>query len=102
VRIVFKILVESKILKHERLKPSKFITNNNLRNEYLNNMKRNQPSPTCREDLTIAIAIALPREYDPVALAFDQFWNEEHRGYGKVESDHNPYTTDRIGGHDVV
>jgi len=44
----------------------------------------------------------LPREFDAVALVFDQFWDESGDRYGKANGDPNFYITGRIGKHNVV
>ncbi|KAK2016325.1 hypothetical protein LZ32DRAFT_645162 [Colletotrichum eremochloae] len=60
------------------------------------------PSPL-PEDFRIAIICALPLEYDAVALAFDEFWNETGVQQQKnAPGDYNRYKTGRIGSHSVV
>ncbi|WYZ40895.1 hypothetical protein EsH8_IV_001236 [Colletotrichum jinshuiense] len=60
------------------------------------------PRPQSREDFEIAVVCALPLEYDAVALAFDEFWDEDGDQLGKAARDPNTYTTGRIGSHNVV
>ncbi|KAL0939736.1 phosphorylase superfamily protein [Colletotrichum truncatum] len=58
--------------------------------------------PTSRDGFEIAVVCALPLEYDAVALAFDEFWDEEDDKYGRAQGDTNTYTTGRIGHYNVV
>ncbi|OHW91700.1 kinesin light chain [Colletotrichum incanum] len=52
-----------------------------------------------REDFQIAVMCALPLEYDAVAFAFDEIWDDD---MGNAPGDNNAYTTGRIGSHNVV
>ncbi|CAG7562669.1 unnamed protein product [Fusarium equiseti] len=58
--------------------------------------------PAERKHFRVAIVCALPREFDAVALVFDQFWDESGDRYGKANGDPNFYITGRIGKHNVV
>ncbi|KAJ4114784.1 hypothetical protein NW768_011338 [Fusarium equiseti] len=58
--------------------------------------------PAERKHFRVAIICALPREFNAVALLFDQFWDESGDRYGKANEDPNYYITGRIGEHNVV
>ncbi|KAH7182440.1 nucleoside phosphorylase domain-containing protein [Fusarium flagelliforme] len=64
-------------------------------------METVQP-PAERKHFRVAIICALPREFNAVALLFDQFWDENGDRYGKADKDLNYYITGRIGEHNVV
>ncbi|GKT49200.1 5'-methylthioadenosine/S-adenosylhomocysteine nucleosidase [Colletotrichum spaethianum] len=55
-----------------------------------------------REDFQIAVICALPLEYDAVAFAFDEIWEDDKGQPGSAQGDGNVYTTGRIGRHNVV
>ncbi|EGX44196.1 hypothetical protein AOL_s00210g68 [Orbilia oligospora ATCC 24927] len=60
------------------------------------------PRPLKRSDFEIAIFCALRREFDAVALIFDEFWDEDDEPFGKAPRDQNTYTTGRIGRFNAV
>ncbi|KAK1983101.1 hypothetical protein LZ30DRAFT_624045 [Colletotrichum cereale] len=55
-----------------------------------------------REDFQIAVICALPLEYDAVAFAFDEIWEEDGDRTANAPGDSTPYTTGRMGSHNVV
>ncbi|KAH7124739.1 nucleoside phosphorylase domain-containing protein, partial [Dactylonectria macrodidyma] len=58
--------------------------------------------PPSRDKFEIAIACALPLEYNAVALLIDHFWDKDSDTYGRAVGDMNTYATGRIGAFDVV
>ncbi|KAK3949274.1 nucleoside phosphorylase domain-containing protein [Pseudoneurospora amorphoporcata] len=58
--------------------------------------------PNGRSDFEVAIICALTLEFDAVCLLIDEFWDEYGDRYGKVQGDHNIYTTGRMGTCNVV
>ncbi|KAL0466584.1 nucleoside phosphorylase domain-containing protein [Neurospora intermedia] len=58
--------------------------------------------PNGRSDFEVAIICALAREFDAVCLLIDEFWNEYNDQFGKVQGNHNIYTTERLGTCNVV
>ncbi|KAJ9662200.1 hypothetical protein H2198_001551 [Neophaeococcomyces mojaviensis] len=59
-------------------------------------------APRDRRDFEIALICALPLEAECVQEAFDKFWEDEGKKYGKAPGDPNAYTTGVIGEHNVV
>ncbi|EFQ27981.1 phosphorylase superfamily protein [Colletotrichum graminicola] len=55
-----------------------------------------------REDFRIAIICALPLEYDAVTFAFDEIWGDDDGRPANAPGDSTPYTTGRMGSHNVV
>ncbi|ORY63100.1 uncharacterized protein BCR38DRAFT_410062 [Pseudomassariella vexata] len=62
----------------------------------------NNYRPRCREDFHVAVICALPLEYDAVALAFDEFWNEDRDIRGRPAGHDNYHKMGRIGSHNAV
>ena len=58
--------------------------------------------PTDRTAFEIALICALRIESDAVEAMFDEFWEDDDRGYDKAPGDPNSYTLGRIGRHNVV
>ncbi|KIX02125.1 uncharacterized protein Z518_08064 [Rhinocladiella mackenziei CBS 650.93] len=65
---------------------------------------REYPSvkPRHRRDFRIAVICALTLEADAVEAIFDERWDDEGDGYGRLPGDRNTYSTGRIGQHNVV
>ncbi|KZL66524.1 kinesin light chain [Colletotrichum tofieldiae] len=58
-----------------------------------------RPRARQRDDFQVAVICALPLEYDAVAFAFDEIWDDD---MGNAPGDSNAYTTGRIGSHNIV
>ncbi|KAK1990082.1 purine and uridine phosphorylase [Colletotrichum falcatum] len=54
-----------------------------------------------RDDFQIAVICALPLEYDAAVFAFDEIWEDGGRP-ANAPGDSTPYTTGRMGSHNVV
>lgn len=64
--------------------------------------RRDHGTPRDRGDFTIILICALSLEAECVQGAFDKFWDDEGKTFGKANGDPNEYTTGVIGGHNVV
>jgi nucleoside phosphorylase len=58
--------------------------------------------PRNRREFKVAITCALLSEAENVRSMFDKCWEDKGKQYGKVEGDHNIYTTGVIGKHNVI
>lgn len=58
--------------------------------------------PGSRNDFSVALVCALPREFDAVSLLFDELWDSHDDRYRRAPGDTNMYTPGRIGSHNVV
>lgn len=58
--------------------------------------------PNGRSDFEVAIICTLACDFNAVSLLIDEFWNEYGDQFGKVQGDHNIYTSGRLGTCNVV
>jgi nucleoside phosphorylase len=59
-------------------------------------------APRDRRGFEIALICALAVEAEPVQEAFDKFWEDGGKKYGKAAEDPNEYTYGVVGEHNVV